>query len=100
MDTGEAVDTRNDEVKGSSDCYGKKDELKKMKRCLCVLSFLVVILFLTTISSLGSAAYGFASMATPSSQTQETSSEGIVDTTELTKHILLIVIRRKSPLNL
>ena len=78
-DTREAVDTCNN---GSSDFYGQKDDLKKMKRCLCVLSFLVVILFLITVSSLGLAAYGFASITTPSSQIQEASSEGIVDTTE------------------
>ena len=35
MDTGKAVDTRNDEMKGSSDFYGQKDELKNIKRCLC-----------------------------------------------------------------
>ena len=60
MNTRKAADTCNDEVKGSSDRYklnGQKDELKKMKRCLCVLSFLVVILFLITVSSLGLAAY-------------------------------------------
>ena len=62
-DTREAVDTCNI---GSSDFYGQKDELKKMKRCLCVLSFLVVILFLITVSSLGLAVYG----STPSSQIQ------------------------------
>ena len=84
--TREAIDTCNDENKGSSDCYVQKDELKQMKRCLCVLSFLVVILFLVTVSSLGLAAYGFASIATPSTQIQEASSEGIVETTELSNH--------------
>ena len=82
-DTREAVDTCNN---GSSDFYGQKDELKKMKRCLCVLSFLVVILFLIMVSSLGLAAYGFASIATPRSQIQEASSEGIIDTTEFSNH--------------
>ncbi len=47
---------------GSSDCHVRKDELKQMKRCLCVLSLLVVILFLTTILSLSLAAYGFSSI--------------------------------------
>ena len=74
-DTREAVDTCNI---GSSDFYGQKDELKKMKRCLCVLSFLVVVLFLITVSSLGLAAYG----STPSSQIQEASAEGIIKTTD------------------
>ena len=82
-DTGEAVDVCNDKVKC---CYGQKDELKKMKRCLCVLSFLVVVLFLITVSSLGLAAYGFDSIATMSSRIQEASSEGIINTTKFNNH--------------
>ncbi len=35
-----------------------KDEVKQMKRCQCVLSSLLVILFLVTILSLSLAAYG------------------------------------------
>ena len=49
----------NDEVKGSSDCHGLKGELKQMNRCLCMLSLLVVILFLMTLASLSLAAYVF-----------------------------------------
>ena len=86
-DTKEAVDTCNDEVKGSADHYGQKNELIKMKRCLCMLSFLVAILFLLTVSSLGLAAYGFASIVTPSSQIQEASLE---DTTEFSNHKNLV----------
>ena len=86
-DTREALDTWN---KGSSNFYGQKDELKKMKRCQCVLSFLVVVLFLITVSSLGLAAYGFTSITTPSSQIQEASSEGIVETTEFSNHDLTL----------
>ena len=59
-----AKDTRaagNTEVKGSLDCHAQNDELKKMRRCLCVLSLLVAILFLITVSSLALAAYGFDS---------------------------------------
>ena len=53
----------NDQVKGPSDCQALKDQLKQMKRCLCVLSFLVVIIFLITISSISLAAYyGFSSI--------------------------------------
>ena len=51
-----------DEVKGSADSYVIKDELKQTKRCLCVVSVLTVILFLTTASSLGLAAYCFSSI--------------------------------------
>ncbi len=54
----------NDEVIGSLNSHMQKDELKQMKRCLCVLTLLVVILFLVTISSLGLAAYGFNSITT------------------------------------
>jgi hypothetical protein len=86
--TREAVDTRNDEfeVKGSPDCCEQRNELTQMKRCLCVLSFLVVILFLIAVSSLGLAAYGFKGIGSPRSQTQEASSEGIADSTTLDNH--------------
>ena len=50
----------NDEMKGSSDCHISEYEIKQTKRCLCVLSLLIVILFLITASSLGLAAYGFS----------------------------------------
>lgn len=82
-DTRAAVNT---EVKGSSDCgHVQKDELKQMKRCICTLSFLVAILFLITVLSLGLAAYGFGSTgstAGPNSQFQKASLDGIVNSTE------------------
>ena len=89
-DPREAVDTRNDEVKGSSDCYLEKDELRQIKICLGVLSFLAVILFLMTISALGLAAYGIhytGSTTSLNSQVQKASLEGVVDSTDfVTNH--------------
>ena len=61
----------NDEVKGSSDCYVLKDELKQMKKCLCMLSLLIVIFFLITVASLGLAAYGFDSRRSLTTTDQE-----------------------------
>jgi hypothetical protein len=51
----------NDEVKGTSDCHVLKDELKRTKICLRALNFLIVILFLITVLSLGLAAYCLSS---------------------------------------
>ena len=82
------TDTRavvNTEVKGSSHCYEQKDELKQMKRCVYSLSFLVAILFLIAVSSLGLAAYGLGSTgntASPNSHIQKASSDEIVNGTE------------------
>ena len=59
-----------------SDHHMLKDELKQMKRCLCVLSSLVVILFLVTILSICLAVYGSAS----SSQIQKA---GVINSSEL-----------------
>ena len=77
----------NDEVKGSSDCHGLKDELKQMKKCLYVLGLLAVILFLMTIASLGLAAYAFYSTGRSTSSSQiQTLSAGVVKNTELVNH--------------
>ena len=65
----------NDEVKGPSDCQVLKDKLKQTKRCLCVLSLLIAILFLTTISSLSLAAYSIGSSATVEHQLNTINSE-------------------------
>ncbi len=51
----------NDEVKEAADCHVLKDELKRTKICLRALSFLIVILFLITVISLGLAAYCLSS---------------------------------------
>ena len=77
----------NDEVKGSSDCHGLKDELKQMKIWLCVLSLLVVILFLMTVASLGLVAYAFYSTGSSASKSQiQTLSARVVKNTELVNH--------------
>lgn len=49
----------NDKVKGPSDFHLQKNEIKQIKRWLCVLSLLVAILLLMTLASLGLAAYAF-----------------------------------------
>ena len=56
------------EVKGSSECQVQKNELKQIKRCLCALSLLGVILFLMTIASLVLAAYAFYSTESSASK--------------------------------
>ena len=77
----------NDEVKGSSDCHGLKDEVKQMKRCLCVLSLLVVIFFLMTVASLGLAVNAFYSTRSSASKSQiQTLSARVVKNTELVNH--------------
>ena len=65
-DTRVAVTNDDSQVIGSLHSHMQKDEVKQMKRCLCVLSLLVVILFLMTVSSLGLAAYGIGSSASSS----------------------------------
>ena len=46
------------EVRVPSDWDTLRNELKRTKRCLCVLSLLVAILLLTTLAALGLAVYG------------------------------------------
>ena len=60
----------NAEVKGSSDCYVQKDELKQIKKWLCVLSLLVAILLLIILASLSLAAYTFYSTGGSASRSQ------------------------------
>lgn len=64
------VAVNNDKVIRPSESLIQKDELKQMKRCLCMLSLLVVILFLITISSLCLAAYGFDRIVSSASRLQ------------------------------
>ena len=75
------VAVHNDDLsmKGPSDCH--------VKRCLCVLSLFVVILFLMTVASLGLAVYAFYSIGTSTSSSQiQTLSAGVVKNTELVNH--------------
>ena len=69
------------EVKGPSDGQLQKDELKQIKKWLCVLSLLVAILFLTTLASLSLAAYAVYSAGSFASRSQ-IQSTGVDKSTE------------------
>ena len=79
----------NAEVKGPSDCCVQKDELKQIKKWLCVLNLLVAILLLITLASLSLAAYTFYSTGSSASRSP-TLSAGVDKSTELVNHSFIL----------
>ena len=69
------------EVKGPSDDHLQKDELKQIKKWLCVLSLLVAILLLMTLASLSLAAYAVYSAGSSANRSQ-IQSTGVDKSTE------------------
>ena len=83
----------NAEVKGPSDCYVQKDELKQVKKWLCVLSLLVAILLLITLASLSLVAYAVYSAGSSASRSP-TLSAGVDKSTELDNHSFILFKER------